>query len=167
MTVLRARAADAPQLSALAFRSKAMWGYGARFIHACRGELHVGAATLGARDRRCLVARHGGSIRGFCMLVRETAHRWELDALFVSPEAIRHGIGRALMRAACQRVARDGARELLIQSDPHAEGFYRKLGAAAVGRRASDSIPGRHLPLLRLRLRARSAQRRRINVRSE
>ena len=40
-----------------------------------------------------------------------------------------------------------GAGRMVIQSDPHAEGFYLHMGARRVGERASDSIPGRVLPL--------------------
>jgi hypothetical protein len=42
---------------------------------------------------------------------------------------------------------------LIVVSDPHAEGFYLKLGARRIGSRVSDLEPGRQLPLLRFALR--------------
>jgi hypothetical protein len=43
-------------------------------------------------------------------------------------------------------------RELIVQSDPHAEGFYRAMGAMRIGTQASTVIPGLALPLLGLSL---------------
>ncbi len=47
---------------------------------------------------------------------------------------------------------------LSIQSDPHAEGFYLRLGARRTGEAPSQSIPGRLLPMLEFDLRTRPAQ---------
>ena len=41
---------------------------------------------------------------------------------------------------------------MLIQGDPHAEGFYRSIGARRIGTRLSESIPGRELPLFSIDL---------------
>ncbi len=41
-----------------------------------------------------------------------------------------------------------GREQLLIESDPHAEGFYLKLGAERIGKVPSQARRGRVLPLL-------------------
>ena len=43
-------------------------------------------------------------------------------------------------------------RAMTVQSDPHAEGFYRAMGMERVGEVPSGSIPGRVLPKLRITL---------------
>ena len=145
-------------------RSKSLWGYSPRFLSACRAELRVSPSVLADRDHICVVAQLGTAVVGFCLLSRDARRTWEVDGLFVEPERIRRGIGRSLLLAACRRALRAGARTLSIQSDPHAAGFYRAMGAEPAGSRASASIRGRRLPLLQLRLdtpaaRSRSRQR--------
>jgi hypothetical protein len=46
-----------------------------------------------------------------------------------------------------------GGSRLTIVSDPHAEGFYRRMGASRVGE-ASSKPEGRTLPVLALLIRA-------------
>ncbi len=67
---------------------------------------------------------------------------------FVAPEALRSGLG-----AGCGRISSDtaraiGATRLEVDSDPHAEGFYRAMGMRRTGQAASGSIAGRMLPHL-------------------
>jgi len=72
--------------------------------------------------------------------------------LWVEPDAIGRGHGRALWEHAVATVRERGFRELRVQSDPHAEGFYRAMGAERIGSQPSTVIPGRALPLPRLML---------------
>ena len=59
------------------------------------------------------------------------------------------GVGRALFEDAVRRAAALGTEVVGIESDPHAEGFYRRMGARRVGE-ISYPIDGqrRMLPLL-------------------
>jgi hypothetical protein len=41
---------------------------------------------------------------------------------------------------------------VLIDADPFAEGFYLAMGAERIGEVASDALPGRMLPQLRVLL---------------
>ena len=43
-------------------------------------------------------------------------------------------------------------RSMLIHGDPHADAFYRAMGARKIGTRPSESIPGRELPLYNIDL---------------
>ena len=43
-----------------------------------------------------------------------------------------------------------GAAALEIDADPHAAGFYERMGAVRIGETPSSLIPGRSLPRLRL-----------------
>jgi predicted GNAT family N-acyltransferase len=58
------------------------------------------------------------------------------------------GYGRQLFEHALRTAAQRGMSSLLIESDPHAEGFYLAMGALQIGERALPS--GRALPLLEI-----------------
>lgn len=147
-TVIRAgRATDAARLSALALRSKAHWGYDDAFLAACREELTMRPDEIVAR--RTLVAERDGEPLGF-VTVDGAPPRGELGMLFVEPAAIGQGVGRRLFAAALDTARAAGFARLTVQADPHAEGFYRAMGAERIGEVPSGSVPGRYLPLLEL-----------------
>lgn len=52
---------------------------------------------------------------------------------WVLPDWMGCGIGRGMFLHAVERARAQGFREFQIESDPNAEGFYRHLGAQAVG----------------------------------
>ncbi|MEQ8859826.1 MAG: GNAT family N-acetyltransferase [Pseudomonadales bacterium] len=136
---------EAGFLSELAFRSKAHWGYDDDFMARCRAELSYGPEEVGALDFHVL--EEDGGIRGFYALVKVSPDAMELEAMFVDPEHIGRGYGRALMDHALQRFGDSGLARLVIQADPNAAPFYEAAGAELIGERPSDSIDGRMLPL--------------------
>lgn len=146
----RARPEDAAALSDVAFRSKAFWGYPPEFMEACREDLTVRPEDV-ARDPYFLV-EEAGRVLGFYNL-KETARGAELQNLFVAPEAIGRGLGRQLWAHLRQEALARGLSAVLIDSDPHAEAFYLRMGARRIGSAPSSVFPGRELPLLRYDLR--------------
>ena len=54
-------------------------------------------------------------------------------AISLLPEYIGTGVGRVLFDHAVRRAAASGAEVLGLESDPNAEGFYRRMGARRVG----------------------------------
>ncbi len=147
--IRRARPAEAELLSALAFRSKAAWGYDRAFMARCRAELTVSIDQV--RARSVYVWSAAGRVLGFYAL-RPEGDLVEIDHLWVAPEALRRGIGRALWHHLRQEALRLGAARVGVSADPNAEGFYLRLGFSRVGTRPSGSIPGRHLPYLEVAL---------------
>ncbi|AWZ18244.1 hypothetical protein DRB96_26025 [Streptomyces sp. ICC1] len=115
-------------------RSKAHWGYDAGFLAACAPELRI---APGDEARRRIVVAEGGAgadgrgapVLGLASLDGEPP-LGRLGLLFVEPAAIGRGVGRLLYRDVLRRAAGLGFRRLLIDSDPHAAGFYRAVGAA-------------------------------------
>ena len=140
-----ARPEEAPQLTALALRSKAHWGYDAAFLERCGAELAVTEADVATGN--VTVAERDGVLLGFAALSLDAPA--ELEALFVEPAAMGQGVGAALVEHARSTARRAGVDALLIESDPNAEAFYRRQGAEPVGERRSPTS-GRRLPLLRL-----------------
>lgn len=141
----RARPQEAGALSALALRSKAHWGYDAGFMEACRRELTLTPEFI--EHDHVYVLESGGCLIGFYTLTKWNADI-ELGHFFVDPPAIGRGAGRRLWEDAVDRAVELGYTRLIIQSDPNAEGFYRKLGAERIGEVPSQVRPGRTLPLL-------------------
>ena len=149
--IRRARPAEVSILSALALRSKAHWGYDADFLAACRDDL-----TLSAKDvatSAVYVCDGLSAPLGFYRLVLQDDGVAELDALFVEPAAMGQGVGKRLWRHAVATAEKLGCSEIVLQSDPQAEGFYLAMGAHRAGESESTVTPGRMLPLMRVRLR--------------
>lgn len=144
---------EATELSDLAIRSKAYWGYSRDFLDACRSELTIAPEQFLDSNFECFVAVDGDSIMGFYSLVTISSTEYELDELFVEPDQIGCGIGRMLVNHAIGILSRKGAETLVIQGDPHAAGFYLEIGAHETGKRESGSIPGRYLPLFEIDVR--------------
>ncbi len=144
-----ARPDEAATLTALTLRSKAHWGYDADFMAACTAELTVHPAAL---EQPTMVVELAGLILGWGRLAPIDAATVELTDLFVAPEAIGHGYGRALLQHLRTIAVERGFRRMLVESDPYAADFYRAQGGRDIGTTPSGSIPGRELPLLEFAL---------------
>ncbi len=142
-----ARAEDAAELTELALRSKAHWGYGEEFMAVWRADLTITAEDCASG--RIGVTEEDGRVVGFYQIGGKAPEGALMD-LFVEPKAMGQGVGRRLLERAKRQARELGFASLSIHSDPHAEGFYIKMGARRVGSVASEVVPGRELPLLML-----------------
>jgi hypothetical protein len=146
VTIRPAKKGEAELLTALALRSKAVWGYSPEFMRACEQELTIDEEGLDA----AFVKVEGDEVVGFYSLGRLSAECVELVALFVEPNRLRRSHGTELLADAHRRTCAGGYRTMIIQGDPNASAFYRSVGAIQVGERESEFIPGRMLPLFEL-----------------
>ncbi|MGW3040903.1 GNAT family N-acetyltransferase [Kitasatospora sp. NPDC001159] len=151
MHIRPARPAEAELLTGIALRAKAYWGYDEAFMAACRDELTLDAAAIGRAPASTVVAEDGGRVLGFAVLIAAPPSG-ELGMLFVEPDLIGRGIGRALFHHVRDEARALGLRRLTVDSDPHAEPFYLAMGATRIGSTPSGSIPGRELPLMEVEL---------------
>ena len=143
---------DAKKLSALAIASKASWGYTPTFTDLCREVLRVTPEEIEAQS--CYVyVEDGGLIKGFYLL-DDLGAECDLDMLFVTPDAIGTGIGKALMHHALSQAVVLGYQRMLVVSDPHALLFYEKCGGHVIGWEKSEVSDDRLLPKLEFILRA-------------
>ncbi len=148
MSFRPAVAGDAKNLSDLASRSKAHWDDTPEFIEACRDELTYTVDQINSRLFTFIVAEIAGRMVGFYALETLSNQKLDLKAMFIEPYHIGAGIGRALMSHARNVAKQFGATQIVVQSDPHARGFYEHIGAVYDGEQESDSVPGRYLPTL-------------------
>ena len=117
----------------IAFAAKGHWGYPERWMELWRPGLEVSPGFV--RDNEVYVAVSGEEAVGFYALVgRERG--LDLEHLWVLPARIGTGLGRRLFGHAMARAKELGAETVTIESDPHAEGFYRRMGA----RRAGENV---------------------------
>jgi GNAT superfamily N-acetyltransferase len=149
MTIRRARPADRDALAALAFRSKAHWGYDDAFMERSR-DAHTPSDAYLADDPVFVAVDDRGTAIGFYGFVREGRELW-LNDLWIEPAAIRTGAGKALFAHAVETARAAGDAAFFIESDPNAEGFYLAMGAVRAGERVAASS-GRVLPVLRYAL---------------
>lgn len=115
-----------------------------------RDDLTISARFV--RENEVYVAVSGGKAIGFYALVGGE-QGLELEHLWVLPAWIGTGLGRVLFEHATGRAVSLGAKTIVIESDPNAEGFYRKMGAKRVGANVYE-MEGRErtLPLMVLEL---------------
>ena len=145
-----ARPEEVADLSALALRSKAHWGYDADFMARAQDSLRVKAEAVAAGH--VFVATDGNDQLLGVAAIGFEGPLAELELLFVDPAAMGQGAGRALYRHVLDVARRHGATRLWILADPYAEAFYRAMGAEPAGQAPSDAIPGRMLPLMKVDL---------------
>jgi len=160
-----ARPDEAAELSALALRSKAHWGYDQSFLEACREELtippekvtakrtYVAVSNAGVAGKASRIGPDGapGRILGFGTIEGDPP-AGELGMLFIDPDVIGRGVGGALFSHLAATATELGFHRLTIAADPNAEPFYLARGAVRIGAVPSGSLPGRVLPLLSLAL---------------
>ena len=150
MKIRPAQGHEAEALTAIALKAKAYWGYPADTLESWKRELTV--STQAITSRPTFVAVIGDEIVGFYSLL-PSDHSWKLDHLWVLPQLMDRGIGRALVAHALETAARGGASSVTVDADPNAESFYLACGANRCGEVPAPirGEPGRVRPQLAFR----------------
>lgn len=147
ITIRRARLDESQELTELALRSKAHWGYDRAFLDRARPELEFRPAKF-LPEFHVYVLEVEGNPAGFCSLILSGADVVELHDLFVEPRHIGRGYGKALWDYAVAVARSQGFRKLVLTADPNAEPFYARQGAVRTGEKASPVEAGRSLPVM-------------------
>ena len=149
MIIVRVKPTDAAALTAVAHAAKRHWGYPDAWIAEWEPLLLVTPAFIAEHDTFAARADAASAeILGFCALV-EDEEGMSLEHLWVLPEAMGRGIGRALFGRAADHARERGFESFRIESDPHAAAFYALLGARRIGTRESFVLgEQRELPLM-------------------
>jgi len=150
--IRKARTSETKLLTDLAMTSKSVWGYSEEFMQGCREELSVSHVKISNPKFHYYVAESINEVLGFYALEILDDSKIELEALFVYPQYIGKGIGKALMNHAKMLAIELDAKKMIIQGDPNAESFYLAAGAKRVGEKESGSIKGRFLPFYEILL---------------
>jgi GNAT superfamily N-acetyltransferase len=132
--IRRARAAEAESLTLIAHAAKRYWQYPERWLEVWREALTVTPDFI--RCNEVYVAMDEAQIIGFYALLLAD-DRATLEHLWIAPAHIGRGFGEKLFKHATERASALGATLLAIEADPHAEGFYQRMGAEKCGEVAS------------------------------
>jgi GNAT superfamily N-acetyltransferase len=141
-----ARSEEADTLTELAHDAKRHWGYPEHWIETWRDDLTITPQVI--EEQEVFVAEKSGEAVGLYGLLVDGTEA-SLEHMWVHPSAIGTRTGRALMEHAIKHAGTLGVQQIIIDSDPHAEGFYKHLGATRIGEVPAD-IDGVHRVLPRL-----------------
>lgn len=138
-TIIRALPADSEQLSEIAYAAKGHWGYPDFWMAEWREEFRI--TTPYIQDNAVyktvvMLADGKPDIAGFYALAALNAEQ-VLDHLWIRPQFMGKGIGRALFDHAVQMARYRGANQIVFDADPNAEGFYLHIGAQRIGQRSA------------------------------
>ncbi len=145
--IIRAIALDAKRLTQITLASKAYWGYSENWMNAWSRILKIEPEYILQNEVYKMHAKD--EIAGWYALVVQPPTGF-LDHLWILPEYIGKGLGRTLFMHALEKARAHAIKRLEIESDPHAVGFYTKMGAQYVRNTISDM--GRVLPVLAIDL---------------
>jgi N-acetylglutamate synthase-like GNAT family acetyltransferase len=133
--IRRAAPDEAGALTSLAHAAKRYWNYPEAWIEHWKTDLTITADFIARHE--VYVAMIEGTIAGCCALVVGNS-RAELEHMWIDPQQMGNGVGRSLFEYTKQRAKELGLAEVELSADPHAEGFYERMGAKHIGEVQAD-----------------------------
>jgi GNAT superfamily N-acetyltransferase len=129
------RRREGERLREIAIASKRHWGYDLERVRqwAALGDF----SPEGLRKKEFFVAEVAGAAVGWAAIIPRGDICW-LDDLWICPEWMGRGLGTLLFQRAATRGRELGAFRIEWEAEPHAIGFYTKMG----GHYLRDSEPG-------------------------
>jgi len=147
MKIEKATIQDSKLLTELTIRSKSYWDYGQKQIEAWKSELSVPETYI--VEKNVYKLTNNNTIIGYYSFYELNQSDVKLENLFVDPESIGKGIGKRLMVDCIKRVKNLSYTKIILDADPNAENFYKKLGFTVIGK-LETSIKNRYLPIMEL-----------------
>jgi len=148
--IRRANPEEADTLTEIAHAAKRHWNYPESWIRQWQTDLTITREFIVTHE--VFAATIDGDIVGCCALVL-TDSLAEIEHMWIRPEQMGSGLGRALFEHARARAVERGANALELSADPYAEGFYARMGAKRIGEIPADmGGEPRALPRMRIEL---------------
>lgn len=122
-----ARPSERLALGELHRRSSFVWEEDRANLEAHPDALGVAQEALAAGRVRVAVGPVD-ELLGFSVVAAATPEVCELEDLFVDPNVMRRGVGRALVEDAAARAAANGHREMTVVAHPRNFAFYESVG---------------------------------------
>jgi GNAT superfamily N-acetyltransferase len=135
---------EAAVLEALQRRSSDVWEQYREALAAHPDAIELPVNWIDSGWVRVAVDATGVPI-GFSVVIPGDGEAHELDGLFVDPDHMQGGVGRALVADAARRASGRGAQYLEVTAGP-AQGFYERVGFHVV-----DTADTRFGPAVRMR----------------
>jgi GNAT superfamily N-acetyltransferase len=138
--IRRASPDEAEVLTEIAHAAKRHWGYPENWIEHWKADLTITPDFI--RHNEMYVAIAGEEIVGCCAIAFSNSPAEdspaELEHMWIKPEHMGTGVGRALFMRVRERAADLQVPLLEISADPNAEGFYHRMGARRIGEIQSE-----------------------------
>jgi|SRR5687767_3129332 len=148
--IRRAHPEEADTLTEIAHAAKRHWKYPESWIQQWRRDLTISGEFI--RTHEVFAATINDAVVGCCALVVTYALA-EIEHMWIRPEQMGSGVGRALFEYVRARAVERGANVLELSADPFAEGFYARMGAKRIGEIPADMDgQSRLLPRMRIEL---------------
>jgi GNAT superfamily N-acetyltransferase len=128
--IRRATPDEADVLTEIAHAAKRHWGYPENWIQHWKADLTITPEFIDRNEVYVAINEEG--IIGCCAIAFSESVA-ELEHMWIRPEQIGTGVGRALFAHIKERAANLNLPELEISADPNAEGFYERMGARKIG----------------------------------
>jgi N-acetylglutamate synthase-like GNAT family acetyltransferase len=133
--IRRAIPDEAGVLTEIAHAAKRHWGYPENWIRQWESDLTITPEFIAKNEM--YVAMNGEEIVGCCALAFSESCA-ELEHMWIRPDHMGGGIGRAMFLHVKERAANLEIPALEISADPNAEGFYKRMGATRIGELRSE-----------------------------
>jgi GNAT superfamily N-acetyltransferase len=144
VTIRAAQLDDMPSLQRV-FRDSSLSNAGDRPALLAHPEV-LELSDRAVREGRTRVATAGDEVIGFAT-VAEADDGVELEDLFVTPDRMRQGVGRELIRDVV-RIARDrGVVRIVVTANHHARAFYEDAGFRSHGETTTTFGPAMRMHL--------------------
>ena len=149
--IRRADLSEADQLTAIAHAAKRHWGYPENWIEDWKVDLTITPEFIA--NHEVFVAIVNDAIAGCCALVVPGPVA-EIEHMWIRPEHMGSGVGRALFEHARDRAGELQLPALELSADPNAAGFYERMGAKRIGDvpASMNGEEARVLPRMRINL---------------
>ena len=134
---------DLSVFNEISFSSKSYWGYPEDWLNSWEEDLTVSEEDLNENTAFKLLVDN--KTAGFCV-IKSNSNYFEINHLWVVPKYIGWGYGKILLEESIKRSVKKPCK-IKVESDPNAEGFYKKYGFKTIDK--IESYPkGRYLPVM-------------------
>jgi GNAT superfamily N-acetyltransferase len=133
--IRRAKPDEADVLTEIAHAAKRHWGYPEDWIQHWKADLTITPDFIARNEM--YVATNGEETVGCCAIVFSESLA-ELEHMWIKPQHIGTGVGRALFLHVKELAADLRIPAIEISADPNAEGFYERMGATRIGEVRSE-----------------------------
>lgn len=149
MTIQPANATDHEHLTQITKKSKAFWGYSEDLLLVWDDALTITEDYIAKNDVYKFSVED--NIVGYYSYILEDEHNIKLDNLFLLPQYIGKGMGSYLMTDFLNRIQNQTHKRVYLESEPYAEGFYKKHGFQTIGK-LETAVKDRFMPVMELGL---------------
>ncbi|WP_298393304.1 GNAT family N-acetyltransferase [Flavobacterium sp.] len=147
MTIQKANSSDHEILTQITKKSKAFWGYSEDLLLVWNDALTITQEYI--NTHQVFSFKVDDKIVGYYSYILEAEDNIKLDNLFLLPQFIGKGFGSLLLADFLKRIQNQNHKRIYLESEPYAEGFYKKHGFQTIGK-LETAIQGRFMPVMEI-----------------